>query len=138
MENRTSRSVFRLLFLLLILTAGIACMNGRAGAQEIMLDKMETCGDLICYPCLDAPERFYYLPDQPRLAYKNGRPQFSFLKYARTQASGKAGTGSARGGGIVHFLVTYGPPTPGYARLKTTFRSVILMQVSSVPLPIET
>lgn len=108
MENRTSRSVFRLLFLLLTLTAGIACMNGRAGAQEIMLDKMEKCGDLICYPCLDDPERFYYLPDQPRLAYKNGRPQFSFLKYARTQASGKAGTGSARGGGIVHFLVTYG------------------------------
>ena len=42
------------------------------------------------------------------MAYKDGRPQFSFLKYARTGETGKAGTGRAEGGGIVHFLVTYG------------------------------
>ena len=52
--------------------------------------------------------KFYYLPDQPKIAYKNGKPQFSFLKYARTDATGKSGTGQAQGGGIVHFLVTYG------------------------------
>jgi hypothetical protein len=78
-------------------------------SQEVMLDRMEKCGDLICYPEMDNPNNFYYLPDQPRIASKDGKPQFSFLKYARTQESGKAGTGEAGGGGIVHFLVTYGP-----------------------------
>jgi len=77
-------------------------------SQEIMLDKMEKCVDLICYPGMDDPNTFYYLPDQPRLAYKDGKPQFSFLKYARTQETGKAGIGRAEGGGIIHFLVTYG------------------------------
>ena len=40
-------------------------------AQEVMLDKMEKCGDLICYPEMKDVNRFYYLPDQPRIAYKN-------------------------------------------------------------------
>ena len=82
--------------------------GGTVTAQEILLDKMEKCGDLICYPSMKEPNEFYYLPDQPRLAYKHGKPQFSFLKYARTRATGKAGTGTAQGGGILHFLVTYG------------------------------
>jgi tetratricopeptide (TPR) repeat protein len=77
-------------------------------AQEILLDKMEKCGDLVCYPSLKDPNQWHYLPDQPRLALQNGKPQFSFLKYARTRETGKAGIGQAEGGGIVHFLVTYG------------------------------
>ncbi|MFO7860326.1 MAG: hypothetical protein R6U41_03775 [Desulfosalsimonas sp.] len=100
-------SIFRKLFLIAAF-ALVWLLGGQAAAQEILLDKMETCGDLICYPSLDSPERFYYLPDQPGLAYKNGRPQFSFLKYARTRKTGEAGTGQASGGGILHFLVTYG------------------------------
>ncbi len=82
--------------------------SGFAEAQEINLDKMVKCGDLICYQALKDANTFYYLPDNPRLATKNGRPQFSFLKYARTEKTGKAGTNKAEGGGIVHFLVTYG------------------------------
>lgn len=77
-------------------------------AQEISFDQMEQCGELICYPTLKDPDVFYYLPDQPRLAVKDGKPQFSFLKYARVSETGEAGTGRAEGGGIVHFLVTYG------------------------------
>lgn len=101
-------SIFRKLFLSAAFALCMCIFCAHAAAQEILLDKMETCGDLICYPSLDSPQRFYYLPDQPRLAYKNGRPQFSFLKYARTKETGEAGTGRAEGGGIVHFLVTYG------------------------------
>lgn len=77
-------------------------------AQEINLDKMEKCGDLLCYQSMDDANVYHYLPDKPRLAYKDGRPQFSFLKYARVEETGEAGTGRAQGGGIVHFLVTYG------------------------------
>lgn len=79
-----------------------------AHAQEVHLDRMQKCGDLLCYPSLKEPDVFYYLPDRPRLAVRDGRPQFSFLKYARTENTGKAGIGRAEGGGIIHFLVTYG------------------------------
>ena len=51
-------------------------------SQEVMLDKMEKCGDLLCYPEMKDPNNFYYLPDQPGIAMKDGKPQFSFLKYA--------------------------------------------------------
>jgi tetratricopeptide (TPR) repeat protein len=95
------------LFLWLILL-GCLCLNSFVIAQEINLDKMEKCGDLLCYQSMDDANVFMYLPDQPRLAYKDGRPQFSFLKYARVEETGEAGTGRAKGGGIVHFLVTYG------------------------------
>ena len=63
---------------------------------------------MLCYQSLDDPLVYYYLPDSPRLATKNGKPQFSFLKYARIQETGEAGITRAQGGGIVHFLVTYG------------------------------
>ncbi len=100
--------IFRksLLFIVVIVFMMLSASSGFS--QEVMLDKMEKCGDLICYPEMKDSNNFYYLPDQPRIAYKDGRPQFSFLKYARTEATGKAGTGQAQGGGIVHFLVTYG------------------------------
>ena len=90
-----------ILFLILIFAGSGFC-------QEINLDKMKKLGDLVCYQSLKDPATWYYLPDQPRLALKNGKPQFSFMKYSRTNKTGKAGTNVAEGGGIVHFLVTYG------------------------------
>lgn len=90
----------------LMLVVGLFSMP--LGAQEINLDKYENCGDLLCYQSLKDANIFYYLPDRPRIAQKDGRPQFSFLKYARVKETGEAGTGRAEGGGIVHFLVTYG------------------------------
>jgi hypothetical protein len=95
-----------LAFFLGIIVLGVFVAT--AHAQEVHLDRMQKCGDLLCYPSLKEPDVFYYLPDRPRLAVRDGRPQFSFLKYARTEKTGKAGTGRAEGGGIIHFLVTYG------------------------------
>ena len=98
------RSTFYSLWLVIL-----ACLlPSPVASQEINLDKMEKCGDLLCYQSMDDINDYHYLPDRPRLAYKNGRPQFSFLKYARVQETGEAGTARAQGGGIVHFLVTYG------------------------------
>ncbi len=91
-----------------MIVSGLCLLGITAQAQEINLDKMEKCNDLFCYQSLKDPNTYYYLPDQPRLAVKDGRPQFSFLKYARTRETGKAGVNRAQGGGIVHFLVTYG------------------------------
>lgn len=104
MRKRIVRlSQITILFLAMSVFA-ISAVNG----QEVNLDKMVKCGDLICYQSLDDEKLFYYLPDRPRIATKNGRPQFSFMKYARTEETGKAGINRAPGGGLVHFLVTYG------------------------------
>jgi tetratricopeptide (TPR) repeat protein len=93
---------------LLMSAAFLLSIVSTAAGQEINLDNSEKCGDLLCYQSFKDKNIYHYLPDSPRLAYKDGRPQFSFLKYARTNETGKAGTGRAEGGGIVHFLVTYG------------------------------
>ncbi|MFP3869529.1 MAG: tetratricopeptide repeat protein [Syntrophobacteria bacterium] len=105
MQREKSPTGSVLLGLLLTILLPFASAFG----QEINLDKLKKCGDLLCYQSLDDPLLlYYYLPDLPRLAVKEGRPQFSFLKYARTRETGEAGIGRAEGGGIVHFLVTYG------------------------------
>lgn len=101
-------SAFRFIFRLFAIAIMAMIVQNSVSAQEVLLDSMTKYGDLICYVSMDDPNRFYYLPDQPRLAYKDNKPQFTFLKYARTKATGEAGTGMAEGGGIVHFLVTYG------------------------------
>lgn len=95
-----------------ILAVMLFMVTGRAHCQEIMLDRLVKCGDLVCFPTYNNPDTYYYLPDQPRVAMKNGRPQFSFLKYARLKETGKAGINRAEGGGILHFLIEYGA-TPG-------------------------
>ncbi len=98
----------RYMIILAVMISVLSGVSGLAVAQEINLDKMKKFEDLVCYPSLKDPSVWYYLPDQPRLAMKNNKPQFSFLKYSRTGTTGKAGTNAAGGGGIVHFLVTYG------------------------------
>ncbi len=100
--------IFRKSLLFFVVTVLMVLSGSTGFSQEVMLDKMEKCGDLICYPEMKDSNNYYYLPDQPKIAVKDGKPQFSFLKYARTEVTGKAGTGQAQGGGIVHFLVTYG------------------------------
>lgn len=102
------RSVSSKLFILLFFLLFMVVFSGSAVCQEINLDKMKKVGDLVCYPSLKDPNAWYYLPNQPRLATKDGKPQFSFMKYSRTSKTGKAGINDAEGGGIVHFLVTYG------------------------------
>lgn len=73
------------------------------GAQAILLDKMVKAGDLSLYPDIENDKAYYYLPDQPKLAiWENGKPQFSFIKYAE-QTEGR----EAEGGGVVHALVTF-------------------------------
>lgn len=48
------------------------------------------------------PNLYYYMPNQPRLAYwPDGTPKLTFLKYT------KAGKEEAKGG-ILHFFVKYG------------------------------
>jgi len=87
----------------------VAILAGHAAhAQEILLDEFVKAGELTCFRDFKDATRYYYLPDRPRIATQNGRPQFSFLKYVQNvETAGEGGTTRGQGGGIVHFLVTY-------------------------------
>ena len=84
-----------------------------ATAQEILLDEFESAAGLILFRSYDEPLEYYYVPNNPRVAIReNGKPDFSFMKYARNVAGegGEGGIQEAGGGGVVHFLVTYAVP----------------------------
>jgi len=99
-------------YLILPLAAlAVLLSTGPAAAQEIMLDKFEKVGDLTCFQAFGNDKEWYYLPDKPRIAEKDGLPQFSFMKFVTTEETeGERGTTTAKGGGIVHFLVEFSVP----------------------------
>ncbi len=50
------------------------------------------------------PAGWYYLPAEPKLSYKEGRPEATFVKFITDEETGK----NAAEGGIFHLMVTYG------------------------------
>jgi hypothetical protein len=81
-------------------------------AQQIILDNPVQAGELSCFQSIDNPKTYYYIVDKARLAQdKNGRPKFSFMRFARHQKSKQAEAYSlqrSEGGGIVHAVVELG------------------------------
>ena len=68
---------------------------------EVALDEVVQAGRFVLYRDHADPHKYYYVPDAPRLATKrDGTPEFTFIKYAKTDGATK--------GGIIHFLVTWG------------------------------
>lgn len=89
----------------------VLCVLGHqeGWGQQIILDKPVRAGDLTLFPEVNNEKSYYYLVDKVRLATDaNGKPQFSFLKYANNVKPGVGNTkpGEAEGGGIFHALVT--------------------------------
>jgi tetratricopeptide (TPR) repeat protein len=83
------------LAVLFILAAGLFL------AAEVALDEVVQAGRFVLYRDHADAHKYYYVPDAPRLATKrDGTPEFTFIKYAKTDGETK--------GGIVHFLVTWG------------------------------
>jgi hypothetical protein len=76
-------------------------------SQPINLDRPVKAGELICFPDIGNENQYYYLSDKPHLAKdENGKPQFSFLRYAENSIStSDQGNTEAEGGGIVHAVV---------------------------------
>jgi hypothetical protein len=84
-----------------------------AAAQELLLDEFERSEGLLLFRSYDDPLKYYYVPNRPQVAVgEEGKPEFSFMKYARNVASegDEGGIQESGGGGVVHFLVTYGVP----------------------------
>ena len=50
------------------------------------------------------PTGWYYIPMEPRLSYKAGKPEATFMKFITDEAEGK----NSAEGGIFHLMVTYG------------------------------
>jgi tetratricopeptide (TPR) repeat protein len=70
-------------------------------AAEVALDEVIQAGRFVLYRDHADAHKYYYVPDEPRLATKrDGTPEFTFIKYTKTDGATK--------GGIIHFLVTWG------------------------------
>ena len=68
---------------------------------EVSLEEVIQAGRFVFYRDHADPHKYYYVPDEPRLATKrDGTPEFTFIKYTKTGGDIK--------GGVVHFLVTWG------------------------------
>ena len=87
------------IFLAILFLSGLASY----AVAEVELDSAPLqVANAILYRDHADPNVFYYMPNQPRLAYwPDGTPKLTFLKYT------KAGKEEAKGG-ILHFFVKYG------------------------------
>ena len=85
-----------------------------APAQQILIDRGARVAGLWVFPSAVNENHYYYIPNDAWLVPdENGDPHFSFLRYVINRAgedSGSQGITEAEGGGILHFLVTYGVP----------------------------
>ena len=98
-----NRKIITRLTWLLICFAAVT----NAWTQQIILDRPVRAGELTLFPEVNNEKSFYYLVDKVRLATDaNGKPQFSFLKYANNVRPAAGPANEAEGGGIFHALVT--------------------------------
>jgi len=83
-------------------------------AAELELDSAPLqIGNAILYKDHSEANAYYYMPNQPRLAFwPDGTPKLTFLKYT------KAGKEDAKGG-ILHFFVKYGLTDQELAKVRT-------------------
>jgi tetratricopeptide (TPR) repeat protein len=84
-----------------LLAAAIVLAAALAATAEVALDEVVQAGRFVLYRDHADAHKYYYVPDEPRLATKrDGTPEFTFIKYTKTDGATK--------GGIIHFLVTWG------------------------------
>ncbi len=97
----------------IIATAAALLLAAAFAAAEVELDKAPLqIGNALLFPDHAEPGAYYYMPNQPRLAYwPDGTPKLSFLKYT------KAGKEEAKGG-ILHFFVKYGLDAQELAKVR--------------------
>ena len=121
-----------------------------AMAQQFLMDKPIGAAGLTLFPDLNNEDEYYYLPNKVALGtHADGKPQFSFIKYARsTDAQGGSDqiTETGEAGGIIHAVVNMKVPEEqikeaerGLRRLKSNakivgpvvYKSGTIMLVSS-------
>ncbi len=106
------------------------CAAAPAQAQELLLERGVRAAGLWCFPLATDTLRYVYLPATAQLARdERGRPQFSFVRYVMPEPTGSDSGAprattitSARGGGILHFLVAYDTPADTVAAAQRALR----------------
>lgn len=97
------------------LWAGLALLlaAGRAAAQSISMDQGVRAAGLWCFPLVNNPREYVYLPARGRLGEdEKGLPQFSLLKYVvnTNRADSANSITAASGGGILTLQLYYDTP----------------------------
>ncbi|HOC44070.1 MAG TPA: hypothetical protein PKJ99_13720 [Thermoanaerobaculales bacterium] len=99
-----------------------------AAAQEVLLDRSLSVAGVTLFGSRTDPRGWYYLPDEPRIATgEQGLPEFSLVKYAlpaEATGGGARGITSAQGGGVLHFLATYGVTEARLARAEAALAAL--------------
>lgn len=97
----------------LLATSVAAVMPRPASAQSLLLDRARRAAGLWCFPVVDRPHEWRYLPNDAKISRDaSGAPEFSFIRYVKVTppADGAAGGNTiteAEGGGVLHLLVLY-------------------------------
>ncbi len=100
-----------------------------AGAQQVSIDRGVRAEGLWCFPLVTNPREYVYIPDESRLATdEQGRPQFSFIRYAMTKPgeTESANTiSAAAGGGILTLLLLYETPPERVQEAQRALREIV-------------
>jgi hypothetical protein len=83
----------------------------QGSGQQIAIDRGVRLEGLWCFPLVTDSLQYLFLPDRSSLALDDQRqPNFSFIRYVAiddSTADPDKSISKARGGGVLHFLVTY-------------------------------
>ncbi|MDI6829579.1 MAG: hypothetical protein QME62_13965, partial [Armatimonadota bacterium] len=115
------------------LTAAIAILLAMnvlsCQAQQILLDRAVRVAGLWCFPLVNNPREYLYLPADGRLSVdKNGGPAFSFLRYVenvKPSSETSSTITEAAGGGVLHFLAEYGVSEEQVAKAQAELRRLL-------------
>ncbi len=100
---------------------------GGARAQLVSLDHGVRLAGLWCFRLASDTNQYVYLPGAARLARDaDGRPRFSFVRYVIDAPAGGdgGGIGTAKGGGVLHFLFEYVTPAESVTAVRQALRAV--------------
>jgi len=100
-----------------------------AAAQQVSLERGIRLAGLWCFPIATDTNQWVYMPSTARLARDaDNRPQFAFVRYVTEAPAGTGGSDggitTARGGGVLHFLVEYLTPPESVAAARDQLRRV--------------
>jgi len=97
-------------------------------AAEVAVEEVVQAGRFVFYRDHADPHKYYYVPDQPRLATKrDGTPEFTFIKYTKTDGATK--------GGVLHFLVTWGFTSGELSSAESALKSIDAQAKLAGPVP---
>lgn len=97
----------------LLLAISLVAFGWSLNGQQIVFDRGIRAGELTVFPEVSDNNKYYYLLDKASVAEKNGRPEFSFIRYVRNSETTNGAltvSDSDDAGGIVHVLVNLSVP----------------------------